>query len=114
MGRGVQFLVAATAATLIAGAAPAAAQQSVPNPPWPRLLPPAPGTTTAVQPGPVARCRKPPRRCVDDTTRIFKRWRARYGCDPRAVFTNTSPLLPQEIKRSLRKPGFFDDRRYII
>jgi len=114
MGRGVQVVLAALAASLILAAAPAAAQQSVPNAPWPQLLPPAPGTTTAVQPGPVDRCVKPTMRCVDDTIRIFKRWRARFGCDHRAVFTNTYLLLTEEIKRYLKKPGFFDDRRYLI
>jgi hypothetical protein len=91
MGKGGRALVAALAASLIA-AAPAAAQ-TTPNAPWPTLLPAAPGTPSDVQPGPVARCREPTMRCVDDTIRTFKRWRARFGCDHRAVFATTYLLL---------------------
>ena len=112
MGRGGRALVAALAASLIA-AAPAAAQ-TTPDAPWPTLLPAAPGTPADVQPGPVPRCPQPTMRCVDDTIRIFRRWRARFGCDHRAVFTTTYLLLTQEIKRYLKRPGFFDDRRYLI
>ena len=112
MGRGGRALVAALAASLIA-AAPGAAQ-TTPDAPWPTLLPAAPGTPSNVQPGPVARCEKPTVRCVDDTIRTFKRWRARFGCDHRAVFATTYLLLTQELKRYLKRPGFFDDRRYLI
>jgi uncharacterized protein DUF5995 len=110
-GRALALLVALAASLIVA--APAGAQ-STPNPPWPQLLPPAPGTPAAVQPGPVPRCGRPTMRCVDDTIRIFRRWRARLGCDHRAVFTTTYLLLTQEIKRYLRRPRFFDDRRYLI
>ena len=112
MGRGGRALVAALAASLIA-AAPAAAQ-TTPDVPWPTLLPAAPGTPADVQPGPVPRCPRPTMRCVDDTIRKFKRWRARFGCDHRAVFATTYLLLTQELKRYLKRPGFFDDRRYLI
>ena len=113
MGRGGRALVAALAASLIAAASSAAAQ-TTPDVPWPTLLPAAPGTPADVQPGPVPRCPRPTMRCVDDTIRIFRRWRARFGCDHRAVFTTTYLLLTQEIKRYLKRPGFFDDRRYLI
>jgi hypothetical protein len=113
MGRGGRALVAALAASLIVAAAPGAAQ-TTPDVPWPSLLPAAPGTPADVQPGPVPRCPKPTMRCVDDTIRIFRRWRARFGCDHRAVFVTTYLLLTQEIKRYLRRPEFFDDRRYLI
>ena len=106
------LVVIALAASLIF-AAPVGAQTS-PNPPWPQLLPPDPNTTAAVQPGPVSRCRRPTMRCVDDTIRIFRIWRARLGCNHRAVFTTTYLLLTQEIKRYLQHPRFFDDRPYLI
>ena len=113
MGKGGRALVAALAASLIAAAAPAGAQ-TTPDVPWPTLLPAAPGTPAEVQPGPVPRCARPTMRCVDDTIRVFRRWRARFGCDHRAVFTTTYLLLTQEIKRYLKRPAFFDDRRYLI
>jgi hypothetical protein len=113
MGRGGRALVAALAASLIAAASPAAAQ-TTPDVPWPTLLPAAPGTPSDVQPGPVPRCTRPTLRCVDDTMRIMRRWRTRFGCDHRAVFDTTYLLLTEEIRRYLRRPGFFDDRRYLI
>jgi uncharacterized protein DUF5995 len=112
MRRGGRALLAAAFASLVLAAS--AGAQTTPNPPWPQLLPPAPGTSADVQPGPVARCREPTIRCVDDTLRIFRRFRARLGCDHRAVFVNTYLLLTEELKRAVRRRGFFDDRRYLI
>jgi Family of unknown function (DUF5995) len=113
MRRGGRVLLAALAASLIVAATPAAGQ-TTPDVPWPNLLPAAPGTPTDVQPGPVPRCARPTMRCVDGTLRIMRRWRARLGCDHRAVFDTTYTLLTEEIRRALREPGFFADRRYLI
>jgi hypothetical protein len=113
MRRGGRVLLAALAASLIVAATPAAGQ-TTPDVPWPNLLPAAPGTPTDVQPGPVPRCARPTMRCVDGTLRIMRRWRARLGCDHRAVFDTTYALLTEEIRRALREAGFFEDRRYLI
>ncbi len=112
MRRGGRGLLAALFASLIV-AAPAVAQ-TTPDVPWPKLLPPAPGTPTDLQPGPVEHCAKPTMACVDGVIARFKRLRARLGCDHRAVFTTTYLLLTRQLKRDLRRPGYFDDRRYLI
>jgi hypothetical protein len=114
MGGRALALVAALAASLIVAAAPAGAQ-TTPDVPWTTVLPPAPGTPTNVQPGPLRRCKRPTLRCVDGTLRLMRRLRARLGCDHRAVFATTYLLLTEELRRTLKeRPRFFDDRRYLI
>jgi Family of unknown function (DUF5995) len=111
--QGGRALLAALAASLTVAVAPGSAQ-TTPDVPWPSLLPAGPAPVE-VQPGPVARCRRPTLRCVDGTLRIMRRLRTQLGCDHRAVFATTYTLLTEEIRRTLvRQPRFFDDRRYLI
>jgi hypothetical protein len=74
--------------------------------PWPQLLPSQP-TTTAVQPGPVPRCRRASIACVDRLTRHLRRqWRGYdASCDHRAVIAYSYLKITQGLRRDLAGKG---------
>src|SRR5215211_7355981 len=88
---------------------PGGAPQLLPPGGFPGLLPPVP-TAGNPQPGPVPGCRRATIRCIETTLTAMRRLRARFGCDHRALFSNTYIVVTAETLRFLRdEPGFFGD-----
>ena len=97
-------------------AAPAARADSllVPNINWTALLPPAGGTTTAVQPGPVPTCETPTIGCIDTTVDRLQGLRDELGCDHRGVFATTYLELTKAIRTLLDdEPNIVTDPEYL-
>ena len=96
-------LGAALCAALLAGIPAAARADSllVPNTNWTALLPPASGTPTEPQPGPVPFCRKPSVSCVDREIRRLRALRDSLRCDHRGVFATTYLELTKTLRRTL-------------
>lgn len=112
MGRGAVVLVLFASALLVR-ASPAAASDHPANVNWPTYLP-AMRSTTDVQPRGVQDCRKPTMRCIDVEVRRLRRAQRRFGCDHRGVFATTYLELTLELRDTLlRRPGFFQDVRYL-
>src|SRR3954469_17694265 len=112
-GRPIRIAVAvALIATLATVASAPSRASDWPNLPWSDLLPAAPGSAE-VQPGPVEHCRKPAFRCIKGVLRRLRKTQDRFGCDHRAVFATTYLQLTKQLAIALRKPAFFDYRRYL-
>jgi hypothetical protein len=106
----------AAAAALALTAAPAAADHSDANLPWPEHLPPQ-QVTTKVQPGPIRSCRRARLRCVKRVVaRMTRRWQALdSACDHRAVFALTYLRTTEAFLRTIREQRrFFRHRRWVI
>jgi len=97
------LLGAALCAVLLAGIPAAASADSllVPNTNWTALLPPASGTPTEPQPGPVRHCGKPSISCIDTAIERLRRLRDSLGCDHRGVFATTYLELTKTLRRTL-------------
>lgn len=111
---GASFACAAAALALTA--APAAADHSNANLPWPEHLPPQQVTTKA-QPGPIRSCRRPRLRCVERVVaRMTRRWQALdAACDHRAVFALTYLRTTEAFLQTIRdQRRFFRHRRWVI
>ena len=100
---------------LLACAAPASASSLlVPNLNWTALLPPAAGTPTDVQPGPVPYCETPSIDCINSTVDRLQALRDELGCDHRGVFATTYLQLTKAILSLLDdQPGIVADRDYL-
>ena len=99
------------ALTMLMPASASAAGESV-N--WVEHLPPA-GSPAAVQPGPVAHCKRARRGCIRVVVRRLREVRREFGCDHRAVFATTYLVLTQTFLEALRAdPGLVRDRRYLF
>jgi hypothetical protein len=100
---------------LLAVATPASASSLlVPNLNWTALLPPAAGTPTDVQPGPVPYCETPSIACIDSTVDRLQALRDELGCDHRGVFATTYLQLTKAILSLLDdEPGIVADRDYL-
>ena len=86
----------------------------VPNTNWTALLPPAPDTTTDVQPGPVPYCETQSIACIDSTVDRLQALRDELGCDHRGVFATTYLQLTKAILSLLDdEPGVVADRDYL-
>jgi len=68
---------------------------------WNELLPALPSPSQA-HPNRIAHCRRARMACVRTEIRRMKAWRARFGCDHRAVFTTTYLELTRELRDRLR------------
>ncbi len=108
----IAIAVALIATTGAVATAPSSAS-TWPNLPWSDLLPPAP-SSTEVQPGPVKHCRKPTQRCIRGVLKRLRKTQNRFGCDHRAVFATTYLKLTKQLAIALRRPAFFDYRRYLL
>jgi hypothetical protein len=103
-------------ALLCAAPAAHAADPGVENLPWPNRLPPLP-VSSAVQPHPVANCRRATVACVDRLAKRLEAMRARLDatCDHRVVpalaYLRITQALRDDIARS--KPKYFTDKRYM-
>jgi Family of unknown function (DUF5995) len=100
---------------LLAVATPASASSLlVPNLNWTSLLPPAGGTPTDVQPGPVPYCETPSIACIQSTVDRLQAERDQLGCDHRGVFATTYLQLTKAILSLLDdEPGIVADRNYL-
>jgi hypothetical protein len=96
-------------------ALPAAAGASEPvNVPWETLLPAlaSPNGNTG---GPQARCKVATMKCIDSVITRLRARRNHFGCDHRAVFSQTYLTLTQVMRRTLRHDRhFFRDRRALL
>ena len=108
-------LAAVTAAALLAAAAPAEADHSNANLPWPQALPPQ-EVSAAVQPRPVDNCRRATIRCLDD---LLRRLRAQWrpldrACDHRALwpfaYIQITKLIRSDLARDV--PRWFPHRKW--
>jgi hypothetical protein len=107
---------ACTAAAFALTAAPAAADHSNANLPWPEHLPPQ-QVTTKVQPRPLRSCRRARLRCVlRVVARMTRRWQQLdAACDHRAVFALTYLRTTEAFLRTIREQRrFFRHRRWVI
>ncbi len=110
----MRWLAATSMALALLVTAPAAHAQTVPNVPWPNLLPPG-ASTADVQPGPVPGCRRATIACVDRVIRRLTKLRNRLGCDHRAVFADTYLVLTKQIRKTIRRnPGLYSDLDWLI
>jgi hypothetical protein len=103
MGRRIGLTVLASS---LLWAAPAQADHGDLDVPWPQLLPSQP-TSTAVQPGPVPRCRRASIACVDRlVVHLRRQWRAYdASCDHRAVIAYSYLKITQGLRRDLAGRG---------
>jgi Family of unknown function (DUF5995) len=86
----------------------------VPNTNWTALLPPAPGTPTDVQPGPVPTCEVPSISCIDTQIERLTALRDSLGCDHRGVFATTYLELTKAIRELLDvRPDIVRDADYL-
>ena len=116
MGRRLFTPAAIGAAFLTVLAAPASADHSNANLPWPEHLPPQQVTTDA-QPGPLRNCKRARLRCVERVVaRMTRRWRALdTACDHRAVFALTYLRTTEAFLQTIReRRRFFRHRRWVI
>ena len=104
-------------AVLALAAAPASADPApgaYPYIPWTELLPPG-ASSTAYQPGPEPNCDGPATMaCMDGVIDRLRAHRDAWGCNHRAVFSDTYALLSEQLKKSIEDPGFFGDDDYLI
>ena len=108
------FACAAAGCGLVA--APAAADHSNANLPWPEHQPPQEVTTKA-QPRPLRNCRRARLRCVERVVaRMTRRWQQLdAGCDHRAVFALTYLRTTEAFLQTIREQRrFFRHRRWVI
>jgi hypothetical protein len=95
-------LAALLVGVLACASTPASANSLlVPNTNWTALLPPAPDTTTDVQPGPVPNCETPSIQCIDTEIDRMTQLRDQLGCDHRAVFATTYLTLTKVMRGML-------------
>jgi hypothetical protein len=116
MGRRVRLgaLVLACVSLLALSSEASANSLLVPNTNWTALLPPAAGTPTDVQPGPVPYCESPSIACIDTEIDRLTSLRDQLGCDHRAVFATTYLELTRELRRTLdTDPGLIRDPDYL-
>ena len=96
---------------VLALAAPAAAHHGGADPlPWSQFLPPF-ETVKNPQPHATKNCRKAKVRCIRRVLRRLERMRARFGCDPRAIFPTTYWHVTRLV---IKRLGMFEDRKYLI
>ena len=109
----VAFLLAAG----LAAGAPASADHSDANLPWPSLLPTLP-TPNVPQPHGVPNCRRARIACLD---RLVRRLRRQYrrldaACDHRVLFARSYLRITEELRAdlALRRPRLFRHKRWFI
>ncbi len=104
-----QGVLITVVAALLVAAAPARADHSALNPPWPQVLP-ALEVGNRGAPHPVPNCTVPSIACVDSLAeRLEAQWRAwDAACDHRAVMALAYLRITQELRRQFAA-GAFDD-----
>jgi hypothetical protein len=116
MGKRLGTAFACAAAGCALAAAPAGADHSNANLPWPEHLPPQQVTTEA-QLGPLRNCRRARLRCVRRVVaRMTRRWQQLdAGCDHRAVFALTYLRTTEGFLKTITEQRrFFRHRRWVI
>ncbi len=115
VARSLAPVVICLALLALLGAAPARASHPGAVPNWPRLLPPMPGTPKGKVGLSFDVCPKGRMRCPLRVVReMRRRWRRLdRRCDHNAVFALTYLRTTQEFVRTIRRPGFFSDRRWV-
>ena len=100
----MRFRICAAACALAFGgfAATAGGSTHPANVHWESFLPAMP-STSAIQPGKVAFCRKATYRCVDVQIKRMRRLQKQLGCDHRAVFATTYLTLTRQYRADLSR-----------
>jgi hypothetical protein len=81
---------------------------------WVQYLPPV-ASSSDVQPGPVANCKRPKPKCIRLVVKRLRGAQERFGCDHRAVFATTYLVLTETFLETLRRdPDLVADRRYLF
>jgi hypothetical protein len=81
---------------------------------WVEYLPPV-ASSSDVQPGPVANCKRPKPKCIRLVVKRLRGAQERFGCDHRAVFATTYLVLTETFLETLRgDPDLVADRRYLF
>ena len=106
-------LYACLAAVALLVAAPARSSDHPAPVHWEQFLPALPSPSD-VQPGAVARCKRPTPRCIDVQVKRMRKRQKRLRCDHRAVFATTYLELTKTYRRVIRRrPNFIRYPRYL-
>lgn len=111
-------MIAAVLIALALLAAPAHADHSDSNLPWPGLLPPQNADPQGlVQPHGVKNCRRASIKCIDKLiVRLRRQWKTLDAeCDHRALASRAYLLITRGLREDLarKEPRWFQDRRYM-